>query len=364
LTLSNPYLLLLIVLISGFFISLILWEFIGPHLHGNAPGITLGAGTINKSLFYRNQKLNCISSIILGRFTTQSENELAIMSDNGASFVTYSGTEHSFISFERDGRKIIPLKVSDGSHYEFINRGGGWSNVFLLNAEGKTKWIYPNNAKDDAVDNMAAINREGTLEFVVGMNAGGGLRFLDTKGNLIRRYDAGNVSSVEVLDINNDNIPEILHSDSGNGIVIRRSNGDVIDVIKNTDGQFSVLPPSGLYNKPLLVYSDTNDNIYLIDLKGNNVKTFHSPGWGCHNPDGAVIYLNGPDNRPYFVFVQTMKATWNRSALIIFDSDGQPIYHEIIPTSQLAMAPIKIPGQDREKLLVGENSNVWEYSLR
>ena len=353
----NAYVILLIVLVAGFVTA-------SCRPARPAPKIVLGSDVIVKNLFYKNQKLRGVMSISFGRFSSDSENEIAIVSKNGAQFLTYAGAERAFISFDREGGKTVSIKVHSDGIYEFMNRGGGWQQVSLLNSKGNTKWSYPSDDNGAANDMVAGdLNGDGELEFIVGMNARGGLRVLDANGNLIHRYEAGNVFSVEVLDINNDGAPEILHSDSGVGIVIRRANGDKIGVIKNTSGHFSLLQPSILYKETIIVYIDKNDNLNLIDIKGNIIKTFKLPGWGYRSTEGTVAYLNGSKAPPYFAFVRTIKATLGRSALFIFDSAGQLIYHEIMPSSHLAIAAFKMQGQDYEKLLVGENSSVWEYSV-
>jgi len=148
---------------------------------------------------------------------------------------------------------------------------------------------------------MAAgdLNKDGKHEFVVGMNAGGGLHVLNDKGREIWKKDAGNVFSVEVLDQGPNATPVILHSDSGKGIVIRNADGVEIKTIKQCEGgHFSFLDQYGQDSRPLIVCD--NCGLNLVDMNDNIVKKFTLPGDG-HTPKGAVVYFNGPKNHPFML---------------------------------------------------------------
>lgn len=262
--------------------------------------------------------------------------------------------------------KTIPVDIDGNGTLAFMNRGGGWQPVSLLDAHGRTLWLYPseNSLIGGAADSMAAgdFNKDGKLEFVVGMNAGGGLHVLDAKGKEIWEKTAGNVFSVEVLDKGPNGIPVILHSDAGEGIVVRNADGEKIKTIKNCgDGHFSFLGQPATGSRPMIVCD--NGGLRLVDLNDNITKKLSLPGDG-HAPQGTLVYFNGPNNPPSYAFVRTVQATGRRSDLTIFDNNGTLIYHEKIEASCLAISRLLEKEKGVDALLVGENSTVWLYRMK
>ena len=256
----------------------------------------------------------------------------------------------------------MPVQAIANEPLKFMNRGGGWQPVSLLDSNGRTLWMYPLE-KQDAADSMAAgdLNRDGKLEFVVGMNGGGGLHLLDVNGKELWEKPAGNVFSVEILDKGPSGAPEILHSDGNKGIVVRNAEGDEIRIIKNcgSNVSFSLLSQSAVGASPLIVC--VNGDLRLVDLKDNVVKSFKLPGGG-YFPQGAVVYFNGPNNPPYYAFVSP--ASGRISNFIIYDGDGALIFHEKFEVSCLTISSLTEKGKGLDALLVGENSRVWLYRMR
>lgn len=334
---------------------------VAEHENYHAPGVALGTDLFDKEQFLTNDKLTEVESIT--RETSDGTKKLIIIGETGALYATSNAKQDVFIPFDKRVGETIPVDIDRNGIFGFMNRGGGWQPVSLLDANGKTLWIFP--SKDSllaAADSMAAgdLNRDGRLEFVVGMNAGGGLHVLDVTGKEIWKKGAGNVFSVEVLD--KIPAPTILHSDAGRGIVVRNSDGEEIKTIKNCgDGHFSFLDQSDASSKPLLVCED--HGLRLVDLDDQIVKELKLPGDG-HAPKGTLVYFNGPNNPPFYAFVRTVQATGRRSDLTIFDNNGTIIYHEKIEASCLAISPLNEEDKGVDALLVGENSRVWRYRMR
>lgn len=360
------YLLLtLFILISISSIALGLRK-VFKHENYYTPRIATGKELLQKEQFLSNDKLIKIRSISVNSNKSNANEELIIIGETGAIFAELNGEQKAFVSFDRKAGKTVPVDVEGDGVFEFMNRGGGWQPVSLLDSRGRTLWLYPTEGfslTKDSADTMAAgdIDKDGVLNFVIGMNASGGLHVLDAKGKEMWKRHAGNVFSVEVLDIDKDGTPEILHSDSGEGIVIRKANGDKIGTINNTDGHFSLLHQNNSNNEPLIIYD--NHKLNLTDLKGNVKRAFDLPGGG-HMPQGTLVYFNGINNPPHYAFVRTIQATGMRSDLTVFDSDGKLVYHEIFHASYLAIAPLRQKEKGVDSLLIGENSKVWLYNMK
>jgi TonB family protein len=323
--------------------------------------VFIGKDLLEKKQFWVNDGLMRIRSITQDK--SDPAKNLVIVGESGALTVDQKGKQEAFIGFDRKGGETVPVKVQKNEPLKFMNRAGGWQPVSLLDSNGRTLWMYPSE-KGEAADSMAAgdLNRDGKLEFVVGMNASGGLHLLDTEGKEIWAKPAGNVFSVEVLDKGPGGAPEILHSDNGKGIVVRNADGETIRTINNCDaGHFSLLGQPPVSNGPLIVCN--NGGLRLVDLKDTVVRSFKLPGWG-QTPQGAVVYLNGPNSPPFYAFVRTIQATARRSDLTIFDSDGTLVYQEEFEASYLALSSLTEKDKRLDSLLVGENSRVWLYRMR
>jgi hypothetical protein len=328
--------------------------------------VSFGNSLLERQLFLANDNLSRIHSITKGK--TDSGINLIFVGESGALTLDQNGRQGRFLFFDRRVGETVPVETQENEPFKFMNRGGGWQPVSLLTAYGRTLWMYPLE-KQDAADSMAAgdLNRDGNLEFVVGMNGSGGLHLLDANGKELWEKPAVNVFSVEVIDKGPGGAPEILHSDNEKGIVVRNGAGEEIRTIKNCgNGHFNLLgqPPVGA--NPLIVcvygYPGPGD-LRLVDLKDNVVRSFKLPGYG-HSPQGAVAYLNGPNNPPYYAFVRTIQAGGRISDFIIYDSDGALIFHEEFETSYLAISSLTTKGKGLDSLLVGENSRVWLYRMR
>jgi outer membrane protein assembly factor BamB len=96
----------------------------------------------------------------------------------------------------------------------------------LCDHKGKQLW---QSAKRSGVDDCAPgdVNGDGKLEFAVGYNGGGGVCLLDAQGKELWHKMDGNVWHVEILDINQDGRPEIVHSNAGGELTVRNAAGDI-----------------------------------------------------------------------------------------------------------------------------------------
>jgi hypothetical protein len=259
------------------------------------------------------------------------------------------------------------LNLDKDGALEYMNRGRGWSPVGRLDAQGKSLWHYPSSPTDGAADAMAAgdLDVDGHLEFIVGMNGRGGLRVLDERGIELWRRDATNVFNVEVLDIDKDGRPEIVHSEgrTDGGIWIRSGTGDVIRRLSPGFVSFSLLRWPAANSEPSLLGVVGPDRLQIVEFSGRTVAQFTLPDSGTADAVGAPVRF-GSDGNVFLAVVRTIKATWRRSAFYVFDGHSKLIYHEILPASAIGLAVLPADSSGKEALLIGSGSSVWRYGMR
>jgi hypothetical protein len=69
------------------------------------------------------------------------------------------------------------------------------------------------------------LDADGTMEFVVAWNGGGGVQLRNRAGEIIWKRRDANVWHVEIVDTDNDGKAEIVHSNASGHLVIRDQQG-------------------------------------------------------------------------------------------------------------------------------------------
>ena len=311
---------------------------------------------------------------------------LWIGGDYGAVQTTRDGEERERVVFSRRIVNPLPIDVDADGMLETMACGGGWSDVGLLDADGQLAWMFPAERAafraGDAMalfgpaspDAMAAgpIGADGDVAFVVGMNAGDGLHFLDACGHVFRSYRGSNVFSVAVADLDGDGAVEILHSDgrgSDRWIQVRDEHGCRQRRIDLDFEAFGLVRWPDAHSPPRLSGGD-EDSVQIVDPCAEPgaavLAELELPDEGFSVDHGQVLpVLLDPAAEPYVAVQRTIRATWQRSALYLFDSQRRLVYHEVFPFSHIGIvaAPARAPG-GAEELLVGAGSRVCRYELR
>ena len=206
---------------------------------------------------------------------------------------------------------------------------------------------------------LGDLDDDGEPEFVVGLNAGGGLRVLDAHGQEKWSRDGSNIFSVAVLDTDRDGQAEIVHS-QGNEIWIRSATGEVIRRLSPGFSVFSLTEWPGATGGTRLIGSHSG-TLTVIDFEGRLEAEFAAANIGS-SPQLVSVRLGSGER--VFALVSTLGATARRSALHIFDADGTLVYQEVLPFSRLDHAVFRASGETPgDTLLVGGGRSVWTYRI-
>lgn len=321
-----------------------------------APGIHVDKGVISRLPFATLPQLGDVRSITYANNSPIIGEGLWIGGRNGAATLSQDGTPLQIVRFDR----VLshPALLSDGA-CRIMETNAAWSPVGLMDSTGRTCWIYP-RSRDNYPNCMTSVTKvNGQAMFVVGMNGDGGLRFLDEAGMEQSRIEASNVFSVEACDLDGDHMDEILHSaPSGDGIQIRDILGHGIRYVETGFSFFSMVRwPTEDGNNCLIGVDD--DRLSIFDpISGQKLYSSKLPDRGGLNVE-AVVFSPVSDSSSFLAVVRTIRATWNRSALYVFDGSGELVYHEVFAVSHLALACNPRSSRSSE-IVLGAGPRVWK----
>ena len=347
------------------------------------PGIRAGAARLEGTVLCTPDGIGSIQNVawLPG---ANGDGELWIGGENGFVLAGRDGGELERVRFARRVGNPRPIDVDGDGRWETMSCGEGWGAVGLLDADGEKVWIYPaeraaSRAGDaralfgpPAPDAMAAgpVGYEDELAFIVGMNGSGGLCAFDGDGRRLWRRRATNVFSVAVADVDGDGSAEMLYSDAagwGSTIKLRDAHGCRIRQLDVGFGHFSLLRWPRADSPPRVLGVD-GDAVQIVDPcvdpEGRVLAEYELPDAGFAEAEGVLVNL-AADTAPYLAVTRTIRATWQRSALYVFDADHRLVYHEVFPFSDIGAVAVPADGSGTgaEHLLVGAGTKVWRYAL-
>jgi hypothetical protein len=359
--------LIILVIVGGFiayryFISPMISDRLAVPEALNKTGVLVGEGFLSKSIYVQDTRLGTISDIAFGEFDPSPGPEIAIVGTQGTLFLDDKAKAKSSVMFSlRTGHPAIVDVEGDGVS-EFLDRGGGWQNISLIDHKGNAIWTYGGMP---GVDNISAgdIDGDGVLEFVVGFNGGGGVRLLDRNAKEKWKQPDGNVWHVELVDTNADGSLEIIHSNAAGEMTVRDKDGKIIHKAKPAP-YFSSFSLCRWPNKesPQYALLAENDTIWVFDFFGKCVAHFDAPISGTLGHARGVPTKIQSDRPEYFAVVAEF-SNWNKSILYVYGSDKKLIYQEIIPETCQSIASLSSDSKNSELLLVGCDGKVWKYSV-
>jgi hypothetical protein len=327
------------------------------------PGVVKGEEFISKTLFIEKEQLGIISDIARGELDRNPGPEIGIVGTRGALIIDNANEEVALIPFTEKAGHVDMVDVEGDGECEFMNRGGGWQAVSLFNHQGNKLWSY---SSSQPPNDMAAgdLDGDGTVEFVVGLNADGGVHLLDKDGKKQWIKPDANVWHVELADSDQDGRPEIVHSNAAGQIRVRDRQGKILSQAKPSlyFSQFSLCKWPTLKDREYALNWDNKDKtIKLFDFNGKMVKDFKAPGLArVVGAWGLPVRLR-TDEREYFAVLVELGRRWHRSILYVYDAMGTLVFQEIIAETceSIATFPSDKPGG--EIILIGGEGKVWEY---
>ena len=259
-------------------------------------------------------------------------------------------------------RRVEMIDVDSDGVFEFLNRGSWACDVSLMDHEGNVVWTY--GGKPGVNDACPIdVDGDGQLEVVVGFNGEGGLHLLDAHGRRIWRRDTTDVWCVGALATGTAGRHEIVHSNAVGELVVRDADGQITR--KAEPGtfftQFSVCPwPTAADGQALLRAG--RDSVWVLDSDGDVLDRLAVPSCrSLGHARGAFVHLAGGDDLYFAVLIEYRN--WRRTHLCVFGTELELLYQELLGEACAALAPVPLPGGDREAVLIGGNGTVWQYEL-
>jgi hypothetical protein len=289
--------------------------------------------------------------------STGMENTWGVAGLTGAVLVNDNGAIQSRVSYEFSFDTVFGFGHSQRP-YVFVDRG----DSRLMGEDGKKLWKYGGFFGGEE---MAAgdLDGDGDMEFVIGHGGGGGIERLDETGESVwakKDQNTGNIWRVEIVDIDDDGSDEIVHSNVGGELVIRRGSGRVLRAFK-TDlylGDFTVAPWPDADAEPHLV-ALRDGIIWVLTLEGKVATQYEALEFDSFGGSSATPFTPSNAAGAFFAVLQDIR---HESAILyIFNDEESLVYRETLADSSAALAVL--PGVDGESLLVGTTGAVLRYDF-
>ena len=317
--------------------------------------IVRGADRFSKQSFYTSPDLGLMTDIQL------QNHEVEIVGERGAVFLKNDATVDKYIRFRACVSNVVAVRLETGS---FLCRGAWAGSAFLFDSAGRTVWSYAGEGEGGAVDDAAAgrLGPSGIEGVVVGLNGGGGVRWIGLDGKTLWKQDDGNVWHVELAAADDKSGNVIVHSNAAGKLTVRDAEGKVLGNYTPEVylAQFALTAwgDSPRLNK---IVTSSEDSIYILSMDGKTVARLPAPGNAdIAETSGTLVHFTG--HTPYYAGLLRHRL-WNRSLLYIYDDRNQITYQEVLSEDCASMHAVP-SSSDGDELLLGCKGEVWKYSPR
>jgi hypothetical protein len=333
-----------------------------------APKVLVGDAMFTKKVFCKSPSIGRVTQIVSGGLEVEGRDGLTIISNFGVHYVGPDGQVKRTTRFPTPVRSRVELVPLDrAGNYGFLTRDQSWKeDVLLCDKSGSQIWLYPKGVVGINDSSAAEAGENGKSTFVVGFNGGGGIVLLDSQGKAIWRKSESNVWHVESLDVDGDGHREILNSNARGELLVRNMNGDIENRYltcyyvtyfsltrwgDESTATHILVPTTGC------VTDSGKSLLIVLDAKGKTIVTLDAtPGdWATK---ATAVPMRTKSDR-LFAVIQT--GVLPRSVLSVYNADNKIVYREVL--GEFCSALNAASTEPQEKLFVGCDSSVWEYTL-
>jgi len=315
------------------------------------PRVVVGGKLFARSSYYSDEALGLITDI-----QPESGGALEVVGTRGAAFLDENGRMRKTVGFARCGSEVVATELGKG---KFLCRGAWGDNAVLFDGDGNTVWSY--GVQGSGIDDAAPARFGGkTTGVVVGLNGGGGVRFVGADGKEVWQQHDANVWHVEVAAADENSDTVILHSNAAGQLTLRDASGNVLTRYTPEIylSHFSLTQWHDDPNRNKLIAA-ADDSLYILTMRGATLVRFSAPFTaGTDDAQGTPVRFA---DRPVYYAALVRHNLWNRSVLYIYNEDARQIYVEVLGSDCASLRSLP-DGKGSEELLVGCRGNVWKYS--
>lgn len=337
--------------------------------------VIAGTGFLSRSVFLvhsaedRQKKMNYVTAIQESQIVRGRVSQLAIFDQGRLFFVDpHTHTAKWRLNYKDAGYLSRPLLVDvdgDGTR-EIVCRGGGFSDVGLLDSAGKLLWKKSGSYTTESTANSMSVgdlDRDGAMEFYVA--ATDGLYSFAVDGSRIWRIGGENEVywAVELFDSEVASERLIVANVQHRGrhqprfLEFRDLQGNLMRRIRPARhiNSFRVLRwPIGA--KSLRILGRSGSALVILDGDGEVVWEYKIP-WKLSTGigvEGTFVRFSNQEE-PYLAVLLGTRASWRRSVLCLFSLDGNLVYQEILGQTEGLLA-VRLEGASSpgDVLLVGD----------
>ncbi len=338
------------------------------------PGVRVGAGVFDKSLFLSLYTAGVVTDIERGEIRIPGKIELGVAGEDGAWFFDESGKLDNVVNFAvpspngaRVPARIVKRTSSNGL---LFFRQGGVAAIYdsLVDANGKEIWRTPYPV---VASTFGDLFRDRAPEFIFGTQEGA-TEARDISGNVLwHRPEVGWANRLGVVSSDHGG-SQILEAVNDGTLVGIGATGQLLFKRKPAlDGffsGFSTVRWEGVCDTPCLLVS-RNERFQLVSADGQRPIALLGPGHYLYHAHAAAVrlYRDGPLLLAVAGLLHYRGQLFSgfeavHGALYVFDSHWNLVYHEIFPEEIDALYAVPTADGKREALLVGGEHKVWKYA--